>query len=66
MENQFDTVVIELQHKGKSVGSVSISQDSLKTLESLHGHDFKTVIADMADTLKTSLNEREPRKNKKG
>ena len=63
MKNTFDTVVLELQKEGKSVGSISIKTQDLETLEKLHGHDFKTVVADMAETLKSKVDERESSNN---
>jgi lambda repressor-like predicted transcriptional regulator len=64
MKYPFDTIVIELQKEGKSLGSISIKSESLATLENLHGHDFKTIIADMAETLKNEIDEREATNNK--
>jgi len=63
MPNKFDTVVIEFQNQGESVGSISIKSIDLDTLEKLHGQEFKTVIADMAETLKNQIDERVSKSN---
>jgi hypothetical protein len=58
MPKNFDTVVIEFQNQGKSVGSISIKSIDLDTLEKLHNQEFKTVIADMVETLKNQVDGR--------
>lgn len=59
MKTKFDKVVVEIQNEGSSLASISITKNDLDTLENLHNHDFKTIIADMAQTLIEGLENRE-------
>jgi hypothetical protein len=48
---KFDTLVIELQNSGKSVGSVSIKKTDLDMLMNLHGHTREFIINDMINAI---------------
>lgn len=51
----YDTLVIELQKEGKSVGSISILKQDLQTLQNSHGTDIPTIVADMIKTLEDGI-----------
>jgi hypothetical protein len=47
MSIKYDNLVIELQHAGKSVGSVAIKKTDLDMLMNAHGHSRAEIIDDM-------------------
>jgi len=51
----YDTLVIELQKDGKSVGSISILKQDLETLQISHDTDISTIVADMIRTLEDGV-----------
>ena len=51
----YDTLVIELQKDGKSVGSISILKQDLQTLQTSHSTDIPTIVADMIKTLEDGI-----------
>jgi|LakMenEpi03Aug12_release.lakeMendotaPanAssembly.Ray.scaffolds.fasta_scaffold4292990_1 hypothetical protein len=51
MKNQYDTLVIELQKDGTSVGSASIKKIDLDMLMNMHGHSRSSVISDMIEAI---------------
>jgi hypothetical protein len=53
MAIKYDTLVIELQNNGTSVGSVSIKKSDLDMLMNMHGHTRSAVINDMIETIET-------------
>jgi hypothetical protein len=53
MSSKFDTLVIELQHEGKSVGSIAIKKTDLDMLMNVHGHSRAEIIDDMIKAIET-------------
>jgi hypothetical protein len=53
MTINYDNLVIELQHEGKSVGSVAIKKTDLDMLMNVHGHSRAEIIDDMINAIET-------------
>lgn len=51
----YDRIVIEVQKENESLGSISISKNDLDTMRNMHGHYFKDIIGDMAETLREEI-----------
>jgi len=58
MKNIYDTLVIELQKDGKSVGSISIKKTDIDTLISLHDQKLNNIVADATQTLMDGVEHR--------
>jgi hypothetical protein len=50
-KSKYDTLVIELQSEGKSVGSISIKKIDLDTLMNVHGQSRAHVLDDIVNTI---------------
>lgn len=51
MITKFDTLVIELQNEGQSVGSIAIKKTDLDMLMNMHGHSRADILEDMIQTI---------------
>lgn len=50
---KYDSLVIELQHEGKSAGSISIKKTDLDMLMNVNGHSRAEIIDDMIKAIET-------------
>jgi hypothetical protein len=64
MENKYDTLVIELQNEGKSVGSISIRKTDLDTLIKSHGQTRAAILEDMVETIEKANKDSVQQENK--
>lgn len=52
---KYDTLVIELQHEGKSVGSIAIKKTDVDTLIKMHNVTRPEILEDIVTTIEEKI-----------